>query len=98
ERQRQQQRHAGERPKPGQDTDHGAPKAADEAVEQPLPGQRDREAADEVVEAAHLRTDPPGAARRAAPRTDTSTPPCRARSRWRRARATAARQTPAAPR
>ena len=69
EGERQQQRHAGERPEPGHHADDGAPQATDEAVEQPLPGERDRETAEELVEARHrrLRTGPSGAARRAVP-------------------------------
>ena len=48
--QRKQQRHARERPKPGQHADHGSPQAAEEAIEQSLPGERDREPGDELVE------------------------------------------------
>ena len=63
EGQRQQQRHAGERAEPRQHPDEGAPQAADEAVERPLPGQRDLEAAEELVESRHgagLPAGPPG--------------------------------------
>jgi hypothetical protein len=49
--QRQQQRHAGEGAEARQHADDRAPQAADEAVQQSLPGQRDRKSVDELVEA-----------------------------------------------
>src|SRR5262249_16376424 len=54
----QQKRHARERSEPGQHADHGPPQAANEAIGERLPGQRDREPAEELLEAGHLTIVP----------------------------------------